>query len=838
MKLLVHNFLSSKFLKGVTTGYPLKLIATKVSRQESDFEANFLRRMVPRLDWSALLMATRSVAADVALPESLPDQWETDEPLLRSIHQALMEVEVEEACKNELKSGAAMESLPADGSSKQEGTEERLTRTTNEPQFSQRELSYSDLLRLLSCLEGELQARDVLIALLKAERAKNLLAQARYGRLTWREPLTALRRDAILEGTDDDEADHDLTTTYESQLNQLEKLINSQRKANQRSKELLAMVEKKHLKTLRELEVERRRRKHDAAQGDDVYMMLEKEREKLQKEILSVREELEQAKEAAEKSHTLLEREKNRHKEIVLYLLQERRQLLVRFAEERAKNLKAKATDEDAPKTSSTAAQIELLKKQLDECTLNLEQERAVRAKLEQTVKTQEEDLTLIRQTILNKVKQSSLRQKAQAAESPSANTVKMSPKLANPFPSDQKKVMQLNDRKQPSPLAKSAPGIGTSAASDDFSRYHILSRPKMLCDSQETVAASTTRVVGSSTTAGASPKPLRHQPAAVACPYTSSFSFAYNASSVFVPQKGSLPVGDHYTVVYGAGGQMLPSQIPQHNSRRVPQLPSTDYTNTGVRQPVPIRQANETASYHSPPSYNLALQYSTAVKDQWTTGGVDLTNATTNPSSNIPLHTSVGRRPAAAPTSHVRRPASGSGPQQVCSSAKPVVELTIDEQEGGIVEPEIAQLEAVINSLIMVSSVNADLAPQCAPPPLISCPTCDDDDDDEEMSESPSSNGSSGVTSESSNMPSQSEMKEYSSASVHRPLSSRAKAKEQSVPEKTVRSVSRCNVEKCTKGSAVMGAKKNRRREDRLLVDQQTRKSAARKVSVRATQV
>ncbi|KHJ40975.1 hypothetical protein D918_08982 [Trichuris suis] len=818
MKLLVHNFLSSKFLKGVTTGYPLKLIATKVSRQESDFEANFLRRMVPRLDWSALLMATRSVAADVALPESLPDQWETDEPLLRSIHQALMEVEVEEACKNELKSGAAMESLPADGSSKQEGTEERLTRTTNEPQFSQRELSYSDLLRLLSCLEGELQARDVLIALLKAERAKNLLAQARYGRLTWREPLTALRRDAILEGTDDDEADHDLTTTYESQLNQLEKLINSQRKANQRSKELLAMVEKKHLKTLRELEVERRRRKHDAAQGDDVYMMLEKEREKLQKEILSVREELEQAKEAAEKSHTLLEREKNRHKEIVLYLLQERRQLLVRFAEERAKNLKAKATDEDAPKTSSTAAQIELLKKQLDECTLNLEQERAVRAKLEQTVKTQEEDLTLIRQTILNKVKQSSLRQKAQAAESPSANTVKMSPKLANPFPSDQKKVMQLNDRKQPSPLAKSAPGIGTSAASDDFSRYHILSRPKMLCDSQETVAASTTRVVGSSTTAGASPKPLRHQPAAVACPYTSSFSFAYNASSVFVPQKGSLPVGDHYTVVYGAGGQMLPSQIPQHNSRRVPQLPSTDYTNTGVRQPVPIRQANETASYHSPPSYNLALQYSTAVKDQWTTGGVDLTNATTNPSSNIPLHTSVGRRPAAAPTSHVRRPASGSGPQQVCSSAKPVVELTIDEQEGGIVEPEIAQLEAVINSLIMVSSVNADLAPQCAPPPLI--------------------NGSSGVTSESSNMPSQSEMKEYSSASVHRPLSSRAKAKEQSVPEKTVRSVSRCNVEKCTKGSAVMGAKKNRRREDRLLVDQQTRKSAARKVSVRATQV
>ncbi|CDW55430.1 Trm112p and CortBP2 domain containing protein [Trichuris trichiura] len=832
MKLLVHNFLSSKFLKGVTTGYPLKLIATKVTRQESDFEANFLKRMVPRLDWSALLMATRSVAADVALPETLPDQWENHEPLLRSIHQALMEIEVEEAsCKNELKPGAAMENLPPGGSSQQEGTEERQTWATIEPQFSQRELSYSDLLRLLSCLEGELQARDVLIALLKAERAKNLLAQARYGRLTWREPLNAFRRDAILEGTDDDdEADHDLTTTYESQLNQLEKLINSQRKANQRSKELLAMVEKKHLKALRELEVERRRRKHDAAQGDDVYMMLEKEREKLQKEIASVREELEQAKAAAEKSHTLLEREKSRHKEIVLYLLQERRQLLVRFAEERAKNLKAKANNEETPETSA-AAQVELLKKQLDECTQNLEKERATRAKLEQTVKTQEEDLTLIRQTILNKVKQSSLRQKSQPVEAPSVNTVKMAPKMS---PNDQKKVMQLNDRKQPSPLAKSAPGIGTPATSDDFSRYHILSRPKMLCDNQETVAASTTTRVGSSTSAAASPKQLRHQPAAVPCPYTSSFAFVYNASSVFVPPK---VVGDHYPVVYGSpGGQMLPSQIPQHNSRRVPQLPSTDYMNTGVRQPVAIRQANETTSYHSPPSYNLALQYSAAVKDQWTIGGVDLTSAATNASSNIPLHTSVGRRPSAvAPTSHVRRPASGSGPQQVCSSAKPAVELTIDEQES-IVEPEIAQLEAVINSLIMVSSVNADFAPECQPSPLISCPTCDDE---QEISESPSSNGSSGVTSGSNNnMSNQSELKEYSSASVQRPISTRAKTKDQPVPEKTVRSVSRCSVEKCTKGSAILSARKNRRREDRLLVDQQTRKSTARKVSVRATQV
>uniref|UniRef100_A0A5S6QWT9 Multifunctional methyltransferase subunit TRM112-like protein n=1 Tax=Trichuris muris TaxID=70415 RepID=A0A5S6QWT9_TRIMR len=96
MKLLVHNFLSSKFLKGVLNGYPLKLVATKVTRQETDFQPAFLVRMVPRLDWAALRMATQSVVPDLVLPEALPDQWESDEPFLRSIHRALMETEIEE----------------------------------------------------------------------------------------------------------------------------------------------------------------------------------------------------------------------------------------------------------------------------------------------------------------------------------------------------------------------------------------------------------------------------------------------------------------------------------------------------------------------------------------------------------------------------------------------------------------------------------------------------------------------------------------------------------------------------------------------------------------------
>uniref|UniRef100_A0A5S6QW64 CortBP2 domain-containing protein n=1 Tax=Trichuris muris TaxID=70415 RepID=A0A5S6QW64_TRIMR len=692
-----------------------------------------------------------------------------------------------------------MESPPNEASPQQEAIEGRRKDAANdESQSPPRELSYSDLLRLLSCLEGELQARDVLIALLKAERAKQLLAQARYGRLIWREPFNAFQRDAIFENTDDNQtADHDLTVIYESQLNQLEKLINSQRKANERAKELLSMVERKHLKTLRELEVERRRRKHDAAQGDDVYMMLEKEREKLQKEIKGVQEELQDAKAAVERSRTSLEREKDRHKEIVLYLLQERRQLLVRFAEERARNLKCKASDGEEDPKASNSAQLEMLRKQLEECNQNLEEERAMRVKLEQTVKTQEEDLTLIRQTIINKVKQSSSRQKLQAVEPPPENTVKANPKLANAFHGNQKKGIQPNDRKQQSSLARSAPGIGSSGYTDDFSRYHILSRAKMLCDSQEAVGSSTPRI-GATPNASASPKLLRHQMATAPCPYTSGLSFACSAGIASAQPKGSSAANDHYSVIYGPGGQILPSQIPQHSSRRVPQLPSTEYMNSVVKQPAAIRQANEAMSYNSPPSYNLALQYSNVAKEQWTAaaGSADLMSA--NP-SNIPLHTSVGRRPAAPPAGHLRRPAGTSGAQQVCSGAKVAVERPVDEREG-IVEPEIAQLEAVINSLIMASSFNADLSLQC-PSPLIGCATCD-----EEINASPSSNGPSGVTDERRSAQfSQTEANQYTPTSVQLPLSSGTKVNDELPTGRTVASASRCNAVKVTKASPTL---------------------------------
>lgn len=100
------------------------------------------------------------------------------------------------------------------------------------------DLSRADLIRLLSYLEGELQARDVVIATLKADKAKQMLYQAKYGRLGLNDPFAALQRDSETCGSNDDFDEASVGRLYESQLAHLERLIAVQRRAHQRAKQV------------------------------------------------------------------------------------------------------------------------------------------------------------------------------------------------------------------------------------------------------------------------------------------------------------------------------------------------------------------------------------------------------------------------------------------------------------------------------------------------------------------------------------------------------------------------------------------------------------------------
>jgi multifunctional methyltransferase subunit TRM112 len=62
MKLLTHNILTSKMLKNVVTGYPLQLIANQVEETKSDFQPEFIEKMIQRINYAALYDAAQSVS--------------------------------------------------------------------------------------------------------------------------------------------------------------------------------------------------------------------------------------------------------------------------------------------------------------------------------------------------------------------------------------------------------------------------------------------------------------------------------------------------------------------------------------------------------------------------------------------------------------------------------------------------------------------------------------------------------------------------------------------------------------------------------------------------------
>lgn len=60
MKLLTHNMLKSH-VKGVKNGYPLLIRAEEVEVEETEFNPEFIVRMLPRLEWSALVTSMQQV---------------------------------------------------------------------------------------------------------------------------------------------------------------------------------------------------------------------------------------------------------------------------------------------------------------------------------------------------------------------------------------------------------------------------------------------------------------------------------------------------------------------------------------------------------------------------------------------------------------------------------------------------------------------------------------------------------------------------------------------------------------------------------------------------------
>ena len=103
MRLLTHNLLSSH-VRGVgPRGFPLRLQATEVRINPVEFNPDFIVRMIPKVEWAALLEAADNLHL-IEVPKEPIQGYEHNEEFLRKMHHVLLEVDVLKGTLRYLKS--------------------------------------------------------------------------------------------------------------------------------------------------------------------------------------------------------------------------------------------------------------------------------------------------------------------------------------------------------------------------------------------------------------------------------------------------------------------------------------------------------------------------------------------------------------------------------------------------------------------------------------------------------------------------------------------------------------------------------------------------------------
>ncbi|XP_059189275.1 CTTNBP2 N-terminal-like protein [Centropristis striata] len=149
-------------------------------------------------------------------------------------------------------------------------------------------LSRAELLTLLSVLEGELEAQDVVIHALRAQH-RDAFVQERYGQYDLSDPFLALQRDS-----ESAERQDTITQPHShlqgravgpNPLAVLKLVMAHCKRMQERMMGQLAAAESRHRRMIGDLEEEKRRRAQESAQSDDFTFMLRTERDKLLQQL-------------------------------------------------------------------------------------------------------------------------------------------------------------------------------------------------------------------------------------------------------------------------------------------------------------------------------------------------------------------------------------------------------------------------------------------------------------------------------------------------------------------------------------------------------------------------
>ncbi|KAI9347795.1 hypothetical protein DFJ73DRAFT_836381 [Zopfochytrium polystomum] len=94
MRLITHNMLMCHAKGcGAPGGFPLKIEEAELQEIDADYNEVFLRRILTRIDWPALVETAFSLGVD-QLPAVPPES--PDDALLRRVHHILLETMVKE----------------------------------------------------------------------------------------------------------------------------------------------------------------------------------------------------------------------------------------------------------------------------------------------------------------------------------------------------------------------------------------------------------------------------------------------------------------------------------------------------------------------------------------------------------------------------------------------------------------------------------------------------------------------------------------------------------------------------------------------------------------------
>ncbi|KAG7494283.1 hypothetical protein JOB18_027439 [Solea senegalensis] len=192
-------------------------------------------------------------------------------------------------------------------------------------------LTKSELLMLFSILEGELEARDLVIDALKAQH-KELFIQERYGRYNLSDPFLALQRDNDIVGGQN--KDPGCLPPVSNPLVILKLVVSHCRRMQEKMLAQLAAAESRHRRVIADLEEEKRRHAEDTAEGDDVTYILEKERERLQQQLEFERSQVRRLEKEQRRITEQLEEERAQHKQLSCALAKECKWASARALEE------------------------------------------------------------------------------------------------------------------------------------------------------------------------------------------------------------------------------------------------------------------------------------------------------------------------------------------------------------------------------------------------------------------------------------------------------------------------------------------------------------------------